>query len=66
MGFSQCLMCKYVFGRSCKLKNKIIDDEIYNNEIKCESFSSIENEEVDCDDKCCSESKRFHQNEDKW
>ena len=62
MSFSQCLMCKYVFGRSCKLKNSIIEDEIYNNKIKCESFSSIENENIDCDDKCCDESKRFQEN----
>ncbi len=66
MGYSQCLMCKYVFGRSCKLLNKIISDDIYNNEIICKNFSSITNENIDCDDKCCSEEKRFHQNQEKY
>ena len=62
MSFSQCLMCKYVFGRSCKLKNNVIEDDVFNNKINCENFSSIEDETVDCDDKCCDESKRFQEN----
>ena len=62
MNYSQCLMCKYVFGRTCKLKNEFIDDEIFLNVKKCKNFSSIEEETIDCDDKCCSETKRFHQN----
>ena len=66
MGFSQCLMCKYVFGRSCKLNNKVIEDDMYTNKIKCENFYSITLEELDCDDKCCDESKRFQENEKKY
>ena len=66
MGYSQCLMCKYVFGRSCKLKNNVIEDDIFNNKIKCENFSSIEDEIVDCDDKCCDEAKRFQENAKKY
>lgn len=57
--YSQCLLCKYVFGRTCKFNNKLISDDIYNNEIKCEFFKSLQDEELDCDDKCCSESKEF-------
>ena len=36
MKYSQCLMCKYVFGRTCKLKNEVIGDEIFFNVKKCE------------------------------
>lgn len=66
MGYSQCLMCKYVFGRTCKYTNEIIKEEIFSNEKVCENFSSITEEEIDCDDKCCSEAKRFHQNAQKY
>ena len=62
MKYSQCLMCKYVFGRSCNLNKKVIDDDIYDNKIKCKNFSSIEEETIECDDKCCSEAKRFQEN----
>lgn len=65
MAFSQCLMCKYVFGRSCKLKNEVINDEVYTNLKTCEDFKSIIDEDIDCDDKCCSESKRFQENSEK-
>lgn len=57
--FSQCLLCKYVFGRTCKLSNKYISDDIYNNNVKCEFFKSLSDEDCDIDDSCCSESKRY-------
>ncbi len=57
--FSQCLLCSYVYGRSCKLKNQRIEDEIYNNEIKCADFKSLNDETLDCDDSCCSENTRY-------
>ncbi len=66
MGFSQCLMCKYVLGRSCKLKNEVIPEDIYNNKISCKNFSSIVDEDIDCDDKCCDEAKRFQENAKKY
>ena len=66
MGYSQCLMCKYVMGRSCKLLNEVIKDAIYNNEIICEKFHSITDLEIDEEDKCCDESKRFHENASKY
>ncbi|MGM9969933.1 MAG: hypothetical protein ACI35S_06010 [Anaeroplasma sp.] len=57
--FSQCLMCKYVFGRTCKLTNKIIDTDIFENKLECNSFISIIEEELDIDDSCCSEKTRY-------
>ena len=57
--YSQCLMCSYVLGRSCKYTKGVIPDEIYNNAVTCKSFKSIADEDLDCDDKCCSEVKRY-------
>lgn len=59
MAHSQCLMCKYAFGRKCELTNTFILDEIYNNESKCLNFKSLQNTVLDCEDSCCSESKRY-------
>ena len=59
MNYSQCLMCLFVFGRSCKKTNKVINDDIYNNKIKCELFKSITESTIDVDDSCCSEEKRY-------
>lgn len=58
--YSQCLLCKYVFGRSCKKSGTIIKNEIYNNDIKCEDFSSLENEELYIDDSCCNENSKYY------
>lgn len=57
---SQCLMCKYVFGRKCNKTNEYISDNIYYNDDKCLDFISITEENADCDDSCCSESKRYN------
>ncbi len=58
---SQCLMCVYVFGRKCKKNNEVISDDIYNNKVKCESFSSITNSEIeDPCDSCCNENKDYY------
>lgn len=62
MKHSQCLLCKYVFGRKCELTNSFISDEIYNNEISCKSFSSIKNEILDCEDSCCNENSKYYEN----
>lgn len=59
MKHSQCLMCKYAFGRKCEYTNQFISNEIYNNEIKCSNFKSLSNEALDCEDSCCSETKRY-------
>ena len=59
--YSQCLMCKFIFGRTCKLSNTLISDEIYNNVTICNSFKSIQEEELDCEDSCCSETTRYNQ-----
>lgn len=58
--FSQCLLCKYVFGRTCKFKNEIISDDIYNNDIKCESFKGLEDEELYVEDGCCNENSHYY------
>ncbi len=58
--YSQCLLCKYIFGRTCKKKNKVIDDNIYYNEIKCNDFSSLDNEELYIDDSCCNENSKYY------
>ena len=59
--YAQCLLCKYVFGRTCKYSNKIISDEIYTNEIKCVNFKSLQDEELDCDDSCCNENSKYYE-----
>lgn len=59
--FSQCLLCMYAFGRTCKKNNKVIDDSIYNNEIKCDEFKSLNDCKSDIDDSCCSENIRYKQ-----
>ena len=58
--YSQCLLCRYVFGRTCKLNNKVISDEIYNNDIKCPSFKSLADLEIDSDDSCCNENMHYY------
>ena len=58
--YSQCLLCKYAFGRKCELNGSFISDDIYNNKIKCPSFSSLANEELDCDDSCCNENSKYY------
>lgn len=58
--YSQCLLCKYVFGRKCELNGSFISEDIYNNDIKCTSFSSLANEELDCDDSCCNENSKYY------
>lgn len=58
--YSQCFLCKYVFGRSCKKSVTIIKNEIYNNDIKCEDFRSLENEELYIDDSCCNENSKYY------
>ncbi len=61
--FSQCLMCKYVFGRKCKKTNEVINDDIYNNKIKCDNFISIQDTEIeDPCDSCCNENKNYYEN----
>lgn len=60
--YAQCLLCKYVFGRSCKLTNNVISDEIYNNEIVCKNFKSLDDEELDCEDSCCNENSKYYSN----
>lgn len=56
----QCLMCIYVFGRTCKKNNKIIDDDIYYNKIKCLDFKSICNIDIEYkNDACCSEYSNY-------
>ena len=57
--YSQCLLCIYVFGRKCKKTNEYINDDIYNNELKCLNFKSLNEEELDCDDTCCCENVRY-------
>ena len=37
--YSQCMMCSYVLGRSCKYTKGVIPDEIYNNDVTCKSFN---------------------------
>ncbi len=60
---SQCLMCKYVFGRKCQKNNSIINDDIYNNKIKCNDFVSITTVEIeDPCDSCCNENKDYYEN----
>lgn len=56
---SQCLLCYYVFGRTCKKNNEYIPDVIYKNEVKCENFKAINEVQIDCEDSCCSENKRY-------
>ena len=60
---SQCLMCKYVFGRKCTKTNEFIKDEIYNNQIKCDNFISLTETEIEepCDS-CCNENKDYYKN----
>lgn len=60
--YSQCLLCKYIFGRTCKKNNNIIADDIYNNEIKCKDFTSLDNEELYVDDSCCNENSKYYNN----
>ena len=57
--FSQCLLCKYVFGRTCKFKNKVISDEIYNNDIKCEDFRELD-DDLYVEDNCCNENSHYY------
>jgi len=59
--YSQCLLCKYVFGRKCEYNNKFIPDEIYNNEEKCLNFKSLSDEELDCEDSCCNENSKYYE-----
>ncbi len=60
---SQCLMCKYVFGRKCMKNNKFIEDEIYNNIKKCMDFHSLAETEIeDPCDSCCNENKDYYKN----
>jgi hypothetical protein len=49
-----------VFGRTCKFSNKVISDEIYNNEIKCENFKGLEDEELYVEDSCCNENSHYY------
>ncbi len=58
--YSQCLLCFYVLGRSCKKKNQIIEEDIYNNKIKCSSFKSLEEEELYVEDSCCNENSTYY------
>ena len=60
---SQCLMCKYVFGRKCQKNNERIPDEIYNNTKKCDNFHSLQDTEIeDPCDSCCNENKDYYNN----
>ena len=59
--FSQCLLCAFVFGRTCKKLSKIIPDEIFNNEIKCMNFKSLDDEELYVEDSCCNENSRYYE-----
>ena len=58
----QCLMCKYVFGRTCKANNQIISDDIYYGKLVCSSFKSIQDESIDYpNDSCCNENKSYYE-----
>ena len=57
MKHNQCLMCKFICGRSCNKLSGLIPDDIYNDVKKCEFFLSIQEENDFEEDKCCSESK---------
>ena len=59
--YSQCLLCKYVFGRTCKKTGKIIEDNIYNNDIKCCDFKSLDDEELYIEDSCCDENSKYYE-----
>lgn len=59
MKHNQCLMCKFVFGRSCNKLNGLIPEDIYNDLKKCEFFASISDNTDFEEDKCCSESKIY-------
>lgn len=58
--YSQCLLCFYVFGRSCNKKNQIIPEDIYENKVKCSDFKSLDSEELYCEDSCCNENSRYY------
>ena len=58
--YSKCLLCIYVFGRKCKKTDELIEDDIYNNIRECNNFKSLNDEALDCDDSCCSESSRYN------
>lgn len=59
--YPKCLLCLYVFGRSCKKLGKLIPDEIYNNEIECKNFKSLDDEELYVEDSCCNENSRYYE-----
>ncbi|MBQ9900629.1 MAG: hypothetical protein IJM36_05840 [Acholeplasmatales bacterium] len=60
---SQCLMCKYSFGRKCRKNNERIPDDIYNNLKKCADFHSLQDTEIeDPCDSCCNENKDYYKN----
>ena len=59
--YPQCMMCAHVFGRSCKKIGKVIPDPIYNNEEKCQSFKSLDDEELYVEDSCCNENSRYYE-----
>lgn len=57
--YPQCLLCRYVFGRSCKLKGEKIEDSIYYNERKCGDYAPLAEADLNCEDSCCSENTRY-------
>ena len=63
MKHNQCLMCKFINGRSCKKINNLIPDDIYNDQKMCDFFISIMDENDFEEDKCCSESENYEKYE---
>lgn len=59
--YSNCLLCTYVFGRSCQKTQSIIPDNIYNNEVKCPHFKSLDDEELYVEDSCCNENSKYYE-----
>lgn len=59
--YPKCMLCAHVFGRSCKKMGKIIPDEIYNNEVECTLFKSLDDEELYVEDSCCNENSRYYE-----
>ena len=59
MKHNQCLMCKFINGRSCKKYNGLIPDDIYDDLKKCDFFTSIQGKNDFEEDKCCYESKLY-------
>ena len=63
MKHNQCLMCKFICGRSCNKYQGLIPDDIYNDEKKCDFFTSIAEVNDFEEDKCCSESSLYEKYE---